>query len=250
MSNTVCTKRGHFVASGVCELTVQAALARTMRAPVVHRMCHVAGREWQIAAVEDQDALLEGDTALDRPPYGLMLWESALGLSRWLAAAAPRLTKARVLELGAGVGLPGLVARWLGAMVCQTDYEPRALELARYNGMCNGVDDIELLLADWREWHEARLYDFIIGADILYERACHPHLAAILQRNLAKGGTVVIADPVRRQALDFVADLERGPWHVELEVFQVRLHEHSRQVETAIFALRRQENGGSRKVGL
>ncbi len=213
-----------------------------MRAPLVHRVCHVAGREWQIAAVEDQDALLEGDEALDRPPYGLMLWESAIGLSRWLAAAAPRLRKSRLLELGAGVGLPGLVARWLGADVWQTDYEPRALELARYNGLCNRVEGVELLRADWREWNDTRLYDFIIGADILYERACHAHLAAILQRNLAEQGTVVIADPVRRQALDFVADLERGPWHVELEVCQVRLHEHSRQVETAIFVLRRQEH--------
>lgn len=246
----MCSKPGEYFALGACEQSLRAELARTIRAPVIHRACHVAGREWQIAAVEDQDALLEGEAALDRPPYGLMLWESALSLSRWLAAAGSRLRQARVLELGAGVGLPGLVARWLGATVCQTDCEPRALELARYNGMCNQVDDVELLLADWREWNEARLYDFIIGADILYERACHPYLAAILHRNLAEGGTVVIADPVRRQALDFVADLERGAWHVELETCPVRLHEHSRQIETAIFVLRRQEARGSRSSSL
>lgn len=220
----------------------QAALKQAIRAQLIQTSCHLAGRPWQITAAADQDALLEDVAALDRPPYGLLLWESAVGLARWLAADAPRLCYSRLLELGAGVGLPGLVARWLGAHVCQTDYEPRALELARYNARCNQIEGIELLLADWRAWDHTRRYDFIVGADILYERACHPHVAAILERNLAAGGTVVIADPVRPQALDFVANLERGRWNVELEVQQVKLHERARQVETAIFVLRRAQD--------
>jgi predicted nicotinamide N-methyase len=218
----------------------QAALAQTIGAPLVRLACQAAGREWQITAVEDQDALLEGVETLERPPYGLMLWESAVALARWLAGCA-HLRQARLLELGAGVGLPGLVARWLGAQVCQTDYEPRALALAHYNGQCNGIEGIELLLGDWREWNHDVRYDFIVGADILYERACHPHVAGILDRNLAAGGTVVFADPVRRQALDFVADLERDSWHVELEVEPIRLHPRGREVETAIFVLQRAE---------
>lgn len=224
------------------ERIVQAALGRVVRAQLIHIFCHVAGRPWQIAAAQDQDALLEDVETLDRPPYGLLLWESAVGLARWLAADAPRLCNSRLLELGAGVGLPGLVARWLGAQVCQTDYEPRALELARYNARCNQIEGIELALADWRAWDRTHSYDFIVGADILYERACHPYVAAILERNLAAGGTVVIADPVRPQALDFVANLERGRWNVELEVQQVKLHERARQVETAIFVLRRAQD--------
>lgn len=59
-------------------------------------------------------------------PLGLDVWPAALELCAYLAWN-PHLVQGRaVLELGAGVGLPGLLAAQLGALrVVLTDYEPR-----------------------------------------------------------------------------------------------------------------------------
>ena len=60
---------------------------------------------------------------------------------------------------GAGVGLPGLVARSLGAEVWQTDNLTAALEIARLNARANEVGGITRFTADWMRWTDDRLYD-------------------------------------------------------------------------------------------
>ena len=57
----------------------------------------------------------------DRLPYGVMLWPAAIALTHDLLASADTLPGKRVLELGAGVGMPGIVAASLGARVLQVD---------------------------------------------------------------------------------------------------------------------------------
>jgi predicted nicotinamide N-methyase len=59
-------------------------------------------------------------------------------------------------------------------------------------------------------------YDFILGADILYERAMHQYLAPIFQQNLAPGGKLLLADPSRPQALELIAQLETAGWHIDI----------------------------------
>ena len=54
-----------------------------------------------------------------RQPYGIALWPSAIALAHALAIREVR--GKRILELGAGTGLPGIVAAALGARVVQTD---------------------------------------------------------------------------------------------------------------------------------
>src|SRR2546423_2458950 len=108
---------------------------------LVDHIVSIGGREWRIRAVADQDELVNAVTDenhLERFPYGMLLWPSAVALSAWLAENWREITGRRVLELGAGAGLPGIVARWLGADVCQTDYLPGALALAERNSELDG----------------------------------------------------------------------------------------------------------------
>ena len=56
---------------------------------------------------------------------GLDIWPAALELCAYLASHPSLVQGRNVLELGAGVGLPGLLAAQLGARsVVLTDYEP------------------------------------------------------------------------------------------------------------------------------
>ncbi|MCX6047553.1 MAG: 50S ribosomal protein L11 methyltransferase, partial [Chloroflexi bacterium] len=176
----------------------------------------IGGRTWQITAVHDQVALLAVADQLEHGPYGFLLWDSALALAEQLVAQAEQVRGKRILELGAGVGLPGLVAHSLGASVWQTDHQSSALNLAMLNAQQNGVAGIAHFVADWRTWTHTQSYDLLLGADILYERTLYVDLAHIFSHNLAPGGRLLLSDPGRPQALDFAAQLEKQGWRIEL----------------------------------
>jgi len=215
---------------------IEAWEALTARYPLTELRIPIAGREWQITAVQDQEALIAGvqtDADLAAFPYGLMLWPSAVGLAERLAEEPGLVAGNRVLELGTGVGLPGLVAWTLGATaVVQTDYQEDALTLAAHNAIANGITGTRFRIGDWRaflpEGEEAAMdapADVVIASDVLYERTLHGALATLLPRLVGSGGRVVLSDPLRPQALEFIERyIEPGDtWRVTYEGRSVRV---------------------------
>ena len=210
--------------------------------PLTDADVEIGGRNWTIRAVESEDALLQIGADYERFPFGLLLWESAVGLARHLAANPAKIKGKRVLELGAGVGLAGLAAQWLGASVRQTDHQPDALALAQINAENNGMGKINQFLADWRRWTHTPRYPVILGADILYQRDMRPHLAEVFTSALEPGGSLLLADPGRPQALEFIAELEADGWKFKRETETVLLTgagRENRPVEVAIYTGRR-----------
>jgi len=168
--------------------------------------------------LDEQILLSERETRL---PYGVALWPGAIALAHEIAARSDRLHGLRVLELGAGTGLPGIVAASLGAHVVQTDKQQAALSLGRLNAERNGVSTVEHRLADWAAWDDASRYDWIIGSDILYATAMYPHLTRIFESNLGPGGRVLLSDPFRRGSFGFLESLEAAGWNVSIGRWRV-----------------------------
>jgi methyltransferase-like protein 23 len=185
----------------------------------------LGGRAWSVRHTGAILSFLDEQRFLGiaegRPPYGIALWPSAIALAHDLAARGDTLRGLRVLELGAGTGLPGIVAASYGARVVQTDGNQTALDLCRLNGEANGLTSIEYRLADWTTWSDAERYDLILGADVLYAERQHPHLRRIFESNLAPGAGVILSDPFRSASLRLLEALESDGWTIALSKWSV-----------------------------
>ena len=193
--------------------------------PLQESRLREAGREWAIlhtgaVLTREDEARVIGEPR-ERLPYGVALWPAAIALAHEVASRAAAFDGRRVLELGAGTGLPGLVAASLGARVVQTDRHELALSVCRRNGERNGVRTIEYRLADWADWDDTGRYEWIIGSDILYGEAAHPHLRRIFAANLAPGGRVLLADPFRAASLRLLEAIEADGWTIALSKWRV-----------------------------
>jgi methyltransferase-like protein 23 len=184
------------------------------RWPFLARNVEIAGRTWVVETVDDQDALLEASEGRAHFPFGMMLWESAIALSAVLGERPKIVADRTVLELGAGLGLCGVVAAALGGRVTQTDHDGDTLAACERTAFLNGVEGIARATGDWHDWRVPGTFDVILGADIAYDGADHGALLDVLARAMAPGGTVLLADPGREQQGAFVARAEAAGWTV------------------------------------
>lgn len=145
-------------------------------------------------------------------PYGAVLWPGALALAYEIVTRAAEFRGKTVLELGAGTGLPGIVAAALGAAVVQTDRSELIAHVCRLNGERNRMTGIEYRIADWGEWSDPTRYDWVIGSDILYADTHHENLRRIFGGNVAPGGRVLLSDPFRPPSVSLLEGLEASGW--------------------------------------
>ena len=191
----------------------------------------LGGHAWRIlhsGAILSRDDEQRFLGAEQRLPYGIVLWPAAIALAHEVATRP--LSGKRVLELGAGTGLPGIVAASLGAQVVQTDVHDVAMEVCKRNAEHNGITGIEHRLADWTAWDDQSRYDCILGADILYGNTMHPHLRCIFEQNLEYGGCVLLSDPLRTVSFGLLETMAEGGWGATMNKWTVGIEPPPRPI--------------------
>jgi len=199
----------------------------------VEEIVGLDGRDVRVLRPRDGESLLSEEAFEHEEflPYWAELWPSARVLAAQVAARALR--GARTLELGCGLGLPSIAAALAGGRVLATDWSPDAVEAAAHNARRNGVE-IEVAVVPWQRPEaivERAPWDFVIGADLLYERRNAGQLLELLPRLVDQRGEVWIADPGRRAADAFLAGLagrwerrdQRDAEHPSVTVHRLRL---------------------------
>jgi predicted nicotinamide N-methyase len=169
-----------------------------------------------LLAAADLDSLVTDSSDPDRLPYWAVLWESARGLARWVIERGGW-ADVPVLEVGCGLGLPGLAAAALGARVAQTDLFLEAVVAARLHAQNNHVPHTTQWVADWCAWDLPGRWPVILGSDVTYERSVHGALLDVLERALEPDGSVYLSDPGRPMSLDFLTLAERRGWTVGID---------------------------------
>ncbi len=154
--------------------------------------------------ITDLEQILDGKDPLKDVssfPFWIRLWEAAIVLAHFLAGN-PADGKTTLLELGAGLGAPGLAAAASGYQVTLSDYEELILDFERINAAASGLDDVRFTLLDWLQPPEMERYDVIVGAEILFREEFFEPLLNVLRRALKPDGVVYLAHDVQRRSLE------------------------------------------------
>ncbi|NJR70298.1 MAG: methyltransferase domain-containing protein [Synechococcales cyanobacterium CRU_2_2] len=147
-------------------------------------------------------------------PYWADLWPSAQMLGEALLRGRQEVSGHpsgpwRSLEIGCGVGLPGIVALALGLHVVFSDYDRAALGFAERNAIANGFEpgggpgQFELLPLDWRSPPANLQVDLLLASDVIYEQRNLEPLIALIKTVLLPGGSCWLADPNRPLKSEF-----------------------------------------------
>lgn len=180
------------------------------------------GHTIRLVKVVNIDELLERANDPDEIPFWAELWPSSIGLAYYILQNQIDFKEKSMLELGAGVGLAGIAAKLAGSQVVQTDFTVEALRFTQVNCLRNQVAVGKLLPADWRNFPtEIGNFDWIIGADILYAKNLHNPLLKIFRQSLKPGGTVLLTDPGRSYAKDFIRQSALTGWQVRQSSYPV-----------------------------
>lgn len=177
--------------------------------PTVHETVIVEQHTFLIGRPTETDRLLDHPTirsafaADEYLPYWADLWP----VSRMLAKAVLREPwpdpGAAVLEIGCGLGLPGIAALARGLHVTFSDYDATALQFAADNARLNGFDRFRTLQMDWRSPPPDLRCDVLLASDLTYELRNVEPIADLIQRVLAPGGVCLATDEDRIPAHAF-----------------------------------------------
>ncbi|MCU0863270.1 MAG: methyltransferase [Planctomycetes bacterium] len=160
----------------------------------------VPDAEGWIRQGEWADATLRGA----EPPYWIQIWPAAVATARLLTRVGTLLGK-RTLDLGCGLGVPGIAAARAGAAVTFADRQPEALAFAGWNAARQpSAAAASLHQIDWSREVVPGTFDLLLLSDVsyrpLHHHALKRHVAAVLDAD----GVVLHADPLRREATPFV----------------------------------------------
>jgi predicted nicotinamide N-methyase len=167
--------------------------------------------------------------------YWATPWPSGCALAREVAGLP--LQGSKVVELGAGLGLPALAAARAGATVLATDVQKEAMALLRQNARRAIGRRIHTLRADVGDPPQELLreapFDLVLGADVLYRPELPEAFAALLPRLLAPGGAALLAYPWAGQADPLIELLEPRGWRSHIREIPVPRGLPSREVHLA-----------------
>lgn len=144
-------------------------------------------------------------------PYWADLWPAARMLAR-AAMIEPVTQDGTALEIGCGLGLPGIAALSVGWKVIFSDYDPTAVSFAASNARINGFRNFEEMPFDWRRPPGGLKVDIVLASDLTYEARNIEPIVALLQEVLRPGGICLWTDQDRPPAALLRQELDRLSW--------------------------------------
>ena len=155
--------------------------------------------------VPDADAVYESYRRGEIPfPYWSKIWPAAIALTEFVLQYPFLVENKNVIELGAGLGLPSLVAARFATKVVCTDHSTEAVAFANLSASHNRLTNFHAHRLDWNEMANDSRADIMLLSDINYEPLAFDALMKLVFSFLDKGKTILLSTPQRLMAKDFI----------------------------------------------
>ena len=188
--------------------------------PPVREQVIVEGRTFVIDRPGESDKLLDHPAvhaafaADEYLPYWADLWPAARMLAKAIlrepwAEHQARLGPLTALEIGCGLGLPGIAALSAGLAVTFSDYDATALRFAADNARANGFSTSRRSNSIWRYPPPTR-YPVLLASDLIYEVRNVAPLVSLIQEGDAAGRLLPADRPGPRAVPRAARNADRG----------------------------------------
>jgi len=165
----------------------------------------IADKTIRLLKAADLEEVLAGKDPFDNVaefPFWIRLWEAAIVLSYLLSSLPQAKEKDKtLLELGAGLGAPGLTAAAAGFDVTLSDYEEEILDFERVSSAASGLVGVKTLLLDWLNPPHLQAFDVMAGAEILFREEFLQPILSLVKTFLKPDGALYLAHDIRRKSL-------------------------------------------------
>ena len=169
----------------------------------------VKGKRFQFYVPSDIEPLLDPSDPMNNFPLWAKIWEPSLVLAHHMAtlpADPPRIC----LEIGAGLGVVGIVAASFGHRVTITEYDGNALRFIKANTILNKLPEVKIEKLDWHKLDLDGRYDIIFGSEVVYRKEDYNALMALFRAYLNPNGLIFLAEGIRRTTMEFLQRLSEG----------------------------------------
>ncbi len=177
----------------------------------------------QVKTVYEQNLLEDQRTPF---PYWAKIWASSLALTSYLKKNQDLVNGKRVIEIGAGIGLPSFtIAQWAATIII-SDHALEAVKLMQQNIVHCRLTNITAMCLDWNHFPEEIKAEVVLLSDINYAPEQFSPLLTLIHRFLAEGAVVIISTPQRIMGASFVEAIQPNIKYTEIissEGVEIRL---------------------------
>ena len=114
----------------------------------------------------------------------------------------------KILEIGCGIGLVGIIATKTGHDLTMTEYDPHALKFACANAQINKCSNLKIKRLNWHQTQLREQFNGIVGSEVLYKKKDFPSLLELFKTCLKRDGEVILVEEMRKTDLEFYKIME------------------------------------------
>lgn len=170
----------------------------------------------RLLKVDDIEEFLDGKdpfSDVSEFPFWVKLWEAAMVLS-YALASLPDPKGQTLLEIGAGLGAPGITAAACGFDVTLTDYEDIIMDFQKVSVAASGLSNVHCAHLDWLQPPEMQPFDILTAAEVLFREEFFDPLLDVFRKYLKPGGTIYLAHDARRKCLPLFMERAKEEYNI------------------------------------